>query len=90
MPPEYAEVVTRVGDLWQLGEHRILCADCRSEASFQTLLGERVADAVFIDPPFNVKIDGHASGNGRIHHDSFAMAAGEMSEEEFTDSFSSA
>jgi hypothetical protein len=36
------------------------------------------ADLVFSDPPFNVKIDGHATGNGSIRHREFAMAAGEM------------
>lgn len=38
---------------------------------------------VFTDPPFNVKIDGHATGNGAIRHREFVMASGEMSEVEF-------
>lgn len=45
----------------------------------------RRAAVVFTDPPYNVVIDGHASGNGRIHHAEFAMASGEMSEAEFTE-----
>jgi DNA modification methylase len=43
------------------------------------------AAAVFTDSPYNVPIDGHVSGNGRITHREFAMASGEMSKEEFTD-----
>ena len=39
---------------------------------------------VFTDPPYNVPIDGHVCGSGRIKHREFAMAAGEMSQEEFT------
>lgn len=42
------------------------------------------ADAVFTDPPYNVRNDGHAGGNGRIKHREFAYAHGEMSEEQFT------
>ena len=45
---------------------------------------DRRAAVVFADPPYNVVIDGHASGNGKIHHSEFAMASGEMSEAEFT------
>ena len=40
---------------------------------------------VFIDPPYNVPIDGNVCGSGSIKHREFAMAAGEMSETEFTD-----
>ena len=48
-------------------------------------MGDRRASLVFVDPPYNVPIDGHAGGNGRIHHPDFAMASGEMSEVEFTE-----
>ena len=43
----------------------------------------RKADVVFIDPPYNVAIDGHVSGNGSIQHREFLMASGVMNEEEF-------
>ena len=39
---------------------------------------------VFTDPPYNVQIDGHASGLGAIHHRPFPMASGEMDKAEFT------
>ena len=80
---EGSAAVTQPGDLWQCGKHRILCGNSLHEASYQSLLGTRRAAAVFTDPPYNVKIDGHATGNGAVRHREFAMASGEMSEAEF-------
>lgn len=70
-------VVTQLGDLWLLNHHRLLCADARQEASFEVLMDENRASVVFVDPPYNVKIDGHASGKGVIKHDDFIMGSGE-------------
>jgi hypothetical protein len=42
------------------------------------------AEFVFTDPPYNVAIDGHVCGLGRVRHRNFAMGCGEMSETEFT------
>jgi DNA modification methylase len=42
------------------------------------------AEFVFTDPPYNVAIDGHVCGLGRVRHREFAMGCGEMSEAEFT------
>jgi DNA modification methylase len=75
--------VTEPGDLWLLGKHRIICGNSLHEETYRTLMGSRRAAAVFTDPPFNVKIDGHATGNGAIKHREFAMASGEMSEAKF-------
>jgi DNA modification methylase len=77
------EAITESGDLWLLGKHRIFCGDALNERSYKALRGARKAAAVFADPPFNVKIDGHATGNGTIRHREFAMGSGEMSEVEF-------
>ena len=71
------------GDLWVLGANRLLCGDARAPASYTRLLGGKAADLVFTDPPYNVRIDGHVSGLGRIRHREFAMASGEMTEAEF-------
>ena len=75
--------VTQPGDLWQLRKHRLLCASSLQEDSYKTLMAGRRAAVVFSDGPYNVKIDGHVSGNGATHHREFAMASGEMSEAEF-------
>lgn len=50
--------VSRQGDLWRLGRHRMLCGDARNVVDFQTLMQGESADLVFTDPPYNVKIDG--------------------------------
>ena len=76
--------VTKLGDVWLLGDHRVLCGDARDPEAYTTLLGDEQAQLVVTDPPYNVKIDGHVCGLGSVQHRSFAMAAGEMSEEEFT------
>jgi DNA modification methylase len=76
--------VTQTGDLWVLGGHRLLCADARDRSAYDRLLEGAKAGFVFTDPPYNVAIDGHVGGLGRIHHRDFAMASGEMSEPEFT------
>lgn len=81
---EVVAITTNHGDLWQLGAHRILCGDARDQSCFDLLMGDRRAALVFADPPYNVMIDGHASGNGKARHSEFAMAAGEMNESEFT------
>jgi DNA modification methylase len=74
---------TRQGDLWILGPHRLLCGDARNPACFAHLLAGKMADLMFTDPPYNVRIDGHVSGRGRHRHQEFAMASGEMKEAEF-------
>lgn len=76
--------VTRPGDLWQLGPHRVLCGDATTAESFARLMGNERAQMVFTDPPYNVPVDGHICGLGRVQHAEFAMASGEMSEAEFT------
>lgn len=79
-----ANIVTRPGDLWELGCHRVLCGNSLDRNSYERLLGRERAQMVFTDPPYNVPIAGHVSGLGRIKHREFAMASGEMSSVEFT------
>ncbi|HVL73948.1 MAG TPA: DNA methyltransferase [Beijerinckiaceae bacterium] len=77
-------VVSRPGDLWHLGAHRLVCGDARDAAAYAALMGEERATFVITDPPYNVPIQGHVSGLGKTRHREFAMASGEMSEGEFT------
>jgi DNA modification methylase len=83
-PPVGAQAVTRAGDVWQLGRHRLLCGDAQQETAFSSLMGADRADLVFTDPPYNVAIDGHVCGSGAIRHREFAFASGEMSSLQFT------
>lgn len=82
LPMPEAVAVTRPGDLWQVGKHRIYCGDARDPESYEFLLGEDRAGLVWCDPPYNVPINGFVSGTGRFRE--FQMASGEMSPAEFT------
>jgi DNA modification methylase len=82
--PSPGPAVTQTGDLWLLGKHRLLCGDARDKTAYDRLLEGAKAEFVFTDPPYNVAIDGNVCGLGRVRHREFAMAAGEMSEAEFT------
>ena len=83
--PETKDVaVSRQGDVWLLGRHRMICGDARSAADYAKLLAGEAVDLIFTDPPYNVPIDGHVCGLGRVRHREFAMGAGEMTQSEFT------
>ncbi|TXG84448.1 MAG: DNA methylase N-4 [Sphingomonadales bacterium] len=77
--------VTRPGDIWHIGPHRLICGDSTRAETYAALLGPEKAAMVFTDPPYNVPISGHVSGLGSIQHREFAMASGEMSSAQFTD-----
>jgi DNA modification methylase len=81
---EDAAPITKLGDLWELGSHRLYCGDATKPDSFETLLGNDQASLIFADPPYNVPISGHVCGLGQTQHREFAMASGEMSRSEFT------
>ena len=76
--------ISKIGDLWVLGRHRLLCGTALDSMAFAALMGEERAATVFTDPPYNVPIEGHVSGLGAIHHRPFPMASGEMDRSEFT------
>src|SRR5262249_5683356 len=84
LEPSPGPAISHAGDLWLLGNHRLLCGDARDQTAYDRLLAGSKAEFVFTDPPYNVEIDGHVCGLGRIHHREFAMGCGEMSEAEFT------
>ncbi len=83
-PDQNLPSVTQPGDLWQLGRHTLFCGDATRPESYKRLLGNKKAQMAFTDPPYNVTINNHVCGNGKIQHREFAMASGEMSEAEFT------
>jgi DNA modification methylase len=85
LPAIESSAISVAGDLWQLGKHRVLCGNSLMSESYDRLMDGAKADLVITDPPYNVAIDGHASGLGRTRHREFAMASGEMSAGEFTE-----
>jgi hypothetical protein len=82
LPVEDANVVAQLGDIWLLGNHRLLCGSSLELESWARLMDGAQGAMVLTDAPFNVPVNGHVSGSGR--HAEFAMASGEMSEAEFT------
>ena len=82
IPPVPTTPRTKPGDIWILGDHRVGCGDGRDAGFVQRVIGHGArVDAAFLDPPYNVRIGGHAVSAGR--HREFAMGSGEMSEAEF-------
>jgi DNA modification methylase len=75
--------VSRLGDLWELGRHSILCGSALEADAYTALISKTSASMMFTDPPYNVPITGHVSGLGAIRHREFAMAVGEMKPAEF-------
>jgi DNA modification methylase len=76
--------VSRAGDVWALGEHRVICGSALDTNAYTALMQGKKAALAFTDPPYNVAIEGNVSGLGAIHHREFAMASGEMTAAEFT------
>ena len=74
-----------IGDVWQLGRHRLICGDALDPRVIETLMSGEKARMIFSDPPFNVPVDGHIGGAGKTKHREFAMASGEMTSAEFTE-----
>jgi hypothetical protein len=84
LPEAQVQVITRIGDIWKLRDHRALCGNALAEGDFENLMNGSKAELVFSDPPFNCPIVGNVSGKGIVKHSNFAMAIGEMSVAEFT------
>lgn len=84
LPAVETSAVSVSGDLWQLGKHRVLCDNSLISENYARLLDGAKEDLVITDPPYNVVIDGHASGLVKVRHREFTMASGEMSAGEFT------
>ena len=82
-PPDPGPPVSRLGDLWLLGDHRLYCGNALESIAYEQVLAGDKADLIFTDPPYNVPIDGHVCGAGSIKHEEFAMATGEMSPAQF-------
>lgn len=81
-PSRETHAVTRLGDLWQIGLHRVICQDARSGGTYTALLGDLRAQMVITDSPYNVEVTGHVCST---EHREFPMASGEMSEQQFID-----
>jgi DNA modification methylase len=75
--------VSQPGDVWHIGDHRVICGDARDPKAYQALLNGLKADCIFTDPPYDVAINGHVTGLGKVKHREFLMASGEMGSAEY-------
>lgn len=71
--------VTRLGDLWHIGPHRLLVGDSRDQVGVERLMNGKLAELVFTDPPYGCVISNNVSGLGRVKHENFRMGAGQES-----------
>lgn len=69
VPEVQEQAVTRVGDLWHLGKHRLVCGDATVSVNVSLLMAGDVADAVFTDPPYNVDYEGYTDQKLKIKGD---------------------
>ncbi|MCU0853871.1 MAG: DNA methylase N-4 [Rhodobacteraceae bacterium] len=75
--------ITLRGDIWRLGPHGIMCGDALSTDDLDSLMQDDVAAAGFVDPPYNVRVNGHVSGKGQFRRREFVQGSGELSKEAF-------
>jgi DNA modification methylase len=77
------EIVSREGDVFVLGQHRLLAGDARNAETYRRLMRGELAEMAFADPPYNLPIVGHVGGRGRIKHRDLACASGEMTSKQY-------
>ena len=74
---EDADPIAKLGDIWQLGRHRLMCGDSTDKATVELLMDGKKADMVFTDPPYNIGYQG-VSDKRTIKND-------KMTDEDFVD-----
>ena len=84
IPAIQAQAVSKLGDIWNCGDHRLGCGNAHDGDFAASVRGGVVVDVCFTDPPYNVPIAGFVSGKGRNQHREFVQGTGEMSPDEFT------
>jgi DNA modification methylase len=82
VPPQKKTAISKTGDLWELGSHKLLCGDAQSGADIRRLMGTECAAIVITDPPYNLPIR-RVQGRGRIKHANFTQGSGEKSPTDF-------
>ena len=83
LPPVEETVVSTPGMIWALGQHRVGCGSATDPAFVAQVVSGRRANVAFVDPPYNVPVNGFISGKGKHLHHEFVQGSGELSEQEF-------
>jgi DNA modification methylase len=79
-PETDQEAVTKLGDIYEMGLHRLICGDARDAVVLEAVMAEDQAQLLLTDEPYNVAIRGNVT---KGDHREFAMASGEMSDADF-------
>ena len=66
---EENEPITKLGDIWQLGRHRLVCGDSTDKATVELLMNGNKADMVFTDPPYGMKKEADGVLNDNLNYD---------------------
>jgi DNA modification methylase len=74
LPKPPADPITKVGDVWQLGKHRLVCGDSLDISTYDKLLGSEKADMVWTDPPYGVSYVGKTKDALTIENDTLDIA----------------
>ena len=82
---ENIPILVKKGDLIRLGDHFLVCGDSLNPATFAFLMQGELAQIVIADSPYNCTINKHVCGLGKVKHEEFEMASGEMTDAEFSD-----
>lgn len=85
IPDAPAVPVSTLGDVWQLGNHKLLCGNALERECYAQLMGDERATMIVTDSPYDVKIRGNVSGLGKVKHGEFVMASGELGRDKFID-----
>ena len=64
--PEKAESICKLGDIWKLGNHRLLCGDATKKENIELLLDGRLSDILFTSPPYNMGKNATLDGNSHL------------------------
>ena len=72
IPASPEKPISRAGDLWLLGDHRLLCGDATNRSDLECLMDGDRADLIFTDPPYNVGYEGHTEQRLTIQGDSMS------------------
>jgi DNA modification methylase len=83
VPAPQETVVSQLGDVWRLGQHRLIVGSATEPATLERLLAGDQVRSVFTDPPYNVPVRGHVTSSKA--HGEFVEGSGEMTDAEFTE-----
>ena len=79
--------VSCLGDLWTIGDHRLICGNARDPAAYRQLLSDERAQMIFTDPPYGGSIAGYLPGKGKAKHREFVEGSANESGQAFVEGF---